>query len=83
MIINLLLGVLQLVVNVLLAPLAVLNFGINVISSISIVQGFIKVIAYLFPWNNLLPLITFVVGMFTFRGIVSLIKTIWDLLPIL
>lgn len=83
MIINLLLGVLQLVVNVLLAPLAVLNFGINVISSISIVQGFIKVIAYLFPWNNLLPLITFVVGMFIFRGVVALIKTIWDLLPIL
>lgn len=83
MIINLLLGVLQVVVNVLLAPLSVLNFGIDIISSISIVQGFIKVVAYLFPWNNLLPLISFVIGMFVFRAIVALIKTIWALLPML
>lgn len=80
---NLILGILQGIVNILLAPLAILNFAIDVASSISIVQGFIKVVAYLFPWGHLTPLVAFVVGMFIFRSIISLIKTIWALLPIL
>ncbi len=83
MIINLFLGVLQGIVNILLAPLSVLNFLIDVTSHIAIVQGFVKVVAYLFPWNQLLPLVSFIVGMFIFRSVVSLIKTIWELLPIL
>ena len=83
MIIDLLLLVLQGVVKVLLAPLNVLNFAVDFASSISVVQEFIKVVAYLFPWNQLTPLFSFVVSMLIFRGVVSLIKTIWDLLPIL
>lgn len=83
MILNLLFGILEGIVNILLAPLTVLNFAIDFVSSFSIVQGFIKVVAYLFPWSNLAPLIAFIVGMFIFRSIVSLIKTIWELLPIL
>lgn len=80
---NLILGILQGVVTILLAPLQILNFAIDVASSISVVQGFIKVVAYLFPWSHLTPIVVFVIGMFVFRSIVALIKTIWDLLPIL
>lgn len=83
MIVNLIFGVLEVVVNILLAPLTVLNFVFDVVSSISIVQGFVKVVAYLLPWSQLTPLVTFIVTMFIFRSIVALIKTIWDLLPIL
>ena len=83
MIINLFIYVLQGIVNVLLAPLAVLNFGINVALKIGVVQGFIKVVAYLFPWAELSPLVSFIVAMFVFRSVVALIKTIWDLLPVL
>lgn len=83
MIFNLLLGVLQVVVNVLLAPLAVLNFVVDIVSSVSIVSEFIKVIAYLLPWSSITPLITIVIAIFGFRAIIALIKTIWDLLPIL
>ena len=83
MIINLLLGVIQGIVNILLAPLSVLSFVIDVASSIAIVQNFVKVIAYLFPWQQISPLIFFVIAMFIFRAIVALIKTIWDLLPLL
>lgn len=83
MIVNLIFGVLEVVVNILLAPLTVLNFVFDVVSSISIVQGFVKVVAYLLPWSQLTPLVTFIVAMFIFRSIVALIKTIWDLLPIL
>lgn len=80
---NLILGLLQGIVNILLAPLQVLNFAVDVASSISIVQGFVKVVAYLFPWSHLTPIVAFVIGMFVFRSIVALIKTIWELLPIL
>lgn len=83
MIVNLFIYVIQAIVNVLLAPLSVLNFAINIASKITIVQSFVKVVAYLFPWTQLSPLVVFIVGMFVFRSIVSLIKTIWDLLPIL
>ena len=83
MVIDLLLYVLQGIVNVLLAPLSVLNFVIDVGSKISIVQGFVKVVAYLFPWSQLSPLVVFIIAMFIFRSVVSLIKTIWELLPIL
>lgn len=83
MIVNLFIYVLQGIVNVLLAPLSVLNFVVDVTSHIAIVQGFVKVVAYLFPWGQLTPLVTFIVAMFIFRSVVSLIKTIWELLPIL
>lgn len=83
MICDLILGVLQVIVNILLAPLTALNFVIDIVSSISIVNGFIKVIAYLFPWSSISPLIGFVFAMFAFRAVVALIKTIWDLIPIL
>lgn len=83
MILDLLLGILQGIVNILLAPLQVLDFAIDFVSSFSVVQGFVKVVAYLFPWSNLMPLIVFIIGMFIFRSVLSLIKTIWELLPIL
>ena len=83
MIVNLLLGVVQGIVNILLAPLSVLSFVIDIASSIAIVQNFVKVIAYLFPWQQISPLIFFVIAQFVFRAVVALIKTIWDLLPIL
>lgn len=83
MICNLILFVIQTILNVLLLPLQALDFAIDIVSSISIVSDFIKVIAYLFPWGNIMPLIFFVIAMFGFRAIVSLIKTIWDLIPVL
>ncbi len=83
MIVNLFLSVIEGTVNILLAPLTVLNFAIDFLSSIAVVSNFINVVAYLFPWKQLLPLFAFVFAMFIFRSVVSLIKTIWDLLPIL
>lgn len=83
MIIDLFLGIIQVVVNVLLAPLSVLNFVVDIATKIPVVMGFIKVISYLFPWSQILPIITIIVAIFAFRAVVSLIKTIWELLPIL
>lgn len=71
------------VVEVLLLPLTAINIGVDFISSIPIVSQFLQVVAYLLPWSNLLPLIIITVALIGFKIGVSLIKTIWDLLPLL
>lgn len=83
MIIDMILFVLQGVCNIVLSPLTVLNIGVNFIDKIPIISDFVSVIAYILPWGALLPLFTLIVGIFIFRITVSLIKTIWDLLPVL
>ena len=83
MIIDMLLLVLQGVVEVLLLPLTVINVAVDFVASIPIIAEFLQIIAYVLPWTNLLPLIVLTFSIFTFRIAVALIKTIWDLLPLL
>lgn len=83
MIIDAILIMLQGIVNILLAPLTVLNWVTTTTINISVIQDFINIIVFVLPWQNIMPIIIFIIGMFLFRAIVALIKTIWDLLPIL
>lgn len=82
MITNAILLVFQGILNILLLPLSALNVAIDFISSIPIVTQFLQVIAYVLPWDNLVPLIIFTITMFTFRAVLSLIKLIWHFIPI-
>lgn len=81
MIVDLLLNVLASILSFLLSPLAIVNFAVDSASSISVVSGFIKVIAYLFPWGNLLPLIIFTIVILNIKSIISFIRTLWGLIP--
>lgn len=83
MIIDGILFILQSIVNILLAPLSALNWGFTTATSIRVISDFINIVAFVLPWKNIMPIFTFVIAMFAFRAIVALIKTIWDLLPIL
>ena len=83
MIINSFLIILKGVVNILLAPLVPLNWAITTAFSISVISDFINIVAFVLPWSNLVHIIVFIIAMFAFRTIVALIKTIWDLLPVL
>ena len=74
---------LQGVLNLLSLVLQPFNFAINSIIGITWVQNALTIVAYILPWNNIKPIITIIVGMFIFRAIISLIKTIWELIPIL
>lgn len=76
MILDLILLVLQGVLNIILAPLTVLNIGIDFISSIPVVTSFLQLIAYVLPWSNLMPLIILLIAIFTFRIGLTLIRTI-------
>ena len=82
MITNAILLVVQGILNVLLLPLTALNITIDFIGSIPIVTQFLQVVAYILPWDNLKPLILFIIAMFIFRAVLSLIKLIWHFIPI-
>ena len=81
MIINLFLLVLQGALSILLLPLTVVNIVIDFVSGITIFVSFLKVIAYILPWSNILPLIVLTIGLIGLRIGIAIVKTIWDLLP--
>lgn len=82
MIIEALLNVVVGIVNVILSPIELLNWGVDLVL-LSPLVNILKVIYYVLPIGKLSPIIIFIVSMFVFRAVISLIKTIWDLLPIL
>lgn len=46
-------------------------------------SDFLAFIFYILPVQGLLPIVTIFVSIMMFRIVISVIKTIWDLLPIL
>ena len=75
--------VLQGALSILLAPLTVVNIVIDFVSGITVFTSFLQVIAYILPWSNILPLIILTIGLILLRIGISLVKTIWDLIPLL
>lgn len=74
MILDAILLVFQGFLNILLAPLAVINIGIDIIGSIPIVTQFLQLVAYVLPWSNLLPVFILVIGLISFRIALALIR---------
>lgn len=68
-------------INILLLPLSVIDIGLDILTLEPVIQ-FFNMAMYLIPFKDLMPIFMFFVSMMSFRIIVSLIKTIWDLLPI-
>lgn len=83
MIIDGFINILSIIISALLSPLEIINISIDYLSSLTVVSSFIQVIAYLLPWDNLLPLIVLVIAILLFKLVISLITAIWDLLPFL
>ena len=81
MIVDGILSVLALLFNALLAPLEIINIGIDIVSSVPVVAGFVTVVAYIFPWTNILPIIAITFLIINFKASISFIKTLWNLLP--
>ena len=42
----------------------------------------VRVATYLFPFNTLINIMSIVIGINLFRIVISIIKTIWELLPL-
>ena len=81
MITNAILLVFQGVLNVLLAPLTVINIGIDFVAGIPVIGSFINLVSYVLPWGKLMPLITLIVGLFTFRIGLALVRLIKGFIP--
>ena len=73
--------VLQAVANILLAPLSVVNIGVDLVASIPYVTQFLQVVSYILPWDNLLPLILIMIALFLFRITVAIINFILKFVP--
>lgn len=82
MIIEALLNILFGIINVILSPLSLLGWGFD-LALCSPLGDILKVVYYVLPISKLSPMITFIVAMFIFRAVIALIKTIWELIPIL
>lgn len=81
MITNAILLVFQGFLNILLAPLTVLNIAIDLVSSLPVISSFISVVAYVLPWSNILPIVAFIIVMFIFRGALALVRLIKSFIP--
>ena len=62
--------------------LPIVNISINFLLGIDAVVSILNIVAFVLPWNNIMPLISLIIAFFVFRIAVSLIKTIWELIPI-
>lgn len=83
MIIDGLLLVFQGCLNVLLLPLTVVNITVDFLSGLTVFTSFLQVIAYILPWSNILPLIILTIAIIGFKIVVSILKTIWEIIPLL
>lgn len=59
------------------------NIGVDFVLGFSYVKTFLQVVVYVLPWNNLVPLIALIIWIIGFRAVISLIKTLWELLPVI
>ena len=46
-----------------LAPLTVVNIAVDVVTSIPVVLKFLTIVAYVVPWNNLIPIFVIIFGL--------------------
>ena len=74
MIIDAIFLLLQGVLQVLLLPLAGINIVVDFLSSIPVITTFLECVAYLLPWDNILPLIALLIVIFTFRAIMAIVR---------
>lgn len=65
-----------------LSPLGIIDVAVDLITSIPIVTKFIMFVAYVIPWNNLVPLFFIVMTLLGIRIIIALIKFVWHFIPI-
>lgn len=81
MILDGILFVLSQILRLLLAPLEGINIAIDFLASIPFVMSFFQVIAYIIPWTNFVPLFFIVLAIITYKILISVLKTLWDILP--
>ena len=83
MIVDLILLLVKGILVIILSPLSIISITIDFTTSIPIVFQFLQIIVYVIPWANILPIIIFIIGLFLFRTVLAIIKTVWKFIPII
>lgn len=81
MITNAILSFFSSIAGFILSPLTVLDFVVDLVTSVPVVTKFIMFVAYIIPWHNLLPLFLAIFALLGFRIAVALIKFIITFIP--
>lgn len=81
MIVEFLLNVVWVLIKPLLDLLPAITIDIGS-DTIGVFVGAVKAACYLLPMKDILVMISIVIAITVFRIIISLIKTIWEMLPI-
>lgn len=69
--------------GVLLSPLNLIPLSFDLVESMPIVMDFLKLIIYVLPWQNLIPLIGVVFAVGLFKLIVAILTTIKGVIPMI
>lgn len=80
MIFNGIIGGIFSVIDWCLSPLELLNWAFNTLN-LAPLKEFLAVAYYIIPIAQLKPIIVFIVSMFVFRAVISLVKTFFSILP--
>ena len=82
MIIETIFNIIFSVVDILLTPFD----GLNLIISSNVfntVLEYLSVVTYVLPIQNFIPIIVFVTSTMLLRIVISALKTLWDMLPLI
>lgn len=82
MILQLLLTVVFGIVNVILAPFLLLDLVINT-NIFNTIMEYLNVVFYVLPIENFIPIIVFLIATMGMRIVISLVRTLWQMLPFL
>lgn len=76
--------IIAIIVAIVIGIIGTVSFGWTLNTSVYLqgLTNFLHVIYYILPIAKLKPIIYCFLGLMTFRIVISLIKTIWNLLPI-
>lgn len=76
--------IIAIIIAIVIGIIGTVSFGwtLNTSTYLQGLTGFLHVIYHILPMKKLSPILYCFIGLMTFRIIISLIKTIWNLLPI-
>ena len=82
MIIETIFNIIFFVVDILLTPFD----GLNLIISSNVfntVLEYLSVVTYVLPIQNFIPILAFIISTMLLRIVISALKTLWDILPLI
>ena len=67
--------------NTILSPLSIIDVTVDLVTSIPVVTKFILFVAYVIPWDNLVPLFVIIFALIGFRIGIALVRFIISFIP--